>query len=84
METKSEIVIYKAKDGSTAINVQLKEETVWLSLIQMSELFLRDKSVISRHISNVYEEKELMKSSTVAKFATVQTEVERFIDVEVD
>ena len=74
METKSEIIIYKTEDGSTAINVQLQEETVWLNLMQMTDLFQRDKSVISRHITNIYNEKELGKESTVAKFATVQTE----------
>jgi len=80
MESKSEIVIYKAEDGSTAIDVQLQEETVWLSLMQMTQLFQRDKSVISRHIANIYNEKELTKNSTVANFATVQIEGGRTIE----
>ena len=57
----------------------MKDETVWLSLDQMSELFERDKSVISRHISNIFKEEELDKDSTVAKFATVQNEGGRTI-----
>ncbi|MDQ9832965.1 RhuM family protein, partial [Acinetobacter soli] len=62
----------------------MKDETVWLSLEQMAELFQRDKSTISRHIKNVFEDGELVRESTVAKFATVQSEgnrqVERIID----
>ena len=84
MENKSEIIIYKAEDGSTAIDVQLREETVWLNLMQMAHLFQRDKSVISRHITNIFNERELIRSSTVANFATVQMEGERTIERNVD
>ncbi len=76
---KGEIIIYKTNDGNTSIDVKLEEETVWLNLNQMSLLFDRNKSVISRHIRNVYNEKELIYSSTVAKNATVQREGEREI-----
>lgn len=69
-----EIILYQSPDGATAIDVKLKQETVWLSLNQMAELFDRGKSVISRHISKIYAEKELDYDSTVAFFATVQTE----------
>jgi len=55
---KGEIVIYKAK-GGPIIDVRLQQETVWLSLNQLADLFERDKSVISRHLRNVFEEKEL-------------------------
>jgi prophage maintenance system killer protein len=69
MKNKGEIIIYKSgKD--IKLDVKLKEETVWLSLNQMCALFQRDKSVISRHISNVFKEKELKKKSVVANFAT--------------
>lgn len=51
----------------------MKDDTVWLSLEQMSKLFARDKSVISRHIKNIFKENEL-EYSTVAKFATIQNE----------
>lgn len=65
-----EIVIYQGKDGLTKIDVRMKEETVWLSLDQMSELFCRNKSTVSRHIKNIFEEGELVKDAVVAKFAT--------------
>ena len=71
---KSEIKIYETPDGKTSIEVKLEKETVWLNLNQISELFERDKSVISRHINNIYKEAELDKHSTVAKIATVQKE----------
>lgn len=84
MDNYGEIVIYQTDDGLTKINVNMKDETVWLSLEQMAELFQRDKSTISRHIKNVFEDGELVRESTVAKFATVQSEgnrqVERIID----
>ncbi len=76
---KSQIKIYKTPEGKTSIEVKLEKETVWLSLKQMSDLFKRDKSVISRHINNIFKEEELEKHSTVAKYATVQKEGEREI-----
>jgi prophage maintenance system killer protein/prophage antirepressor-like protein len=70
---KGEIVIYKAK-GGPLIDVRLQQETVWLSLNQLADLFERDKSVISRHLRNVFEEKELTKDSVVAKYATTASD----------
>ncbi len=70
----SDVRIYQLEDGKTEINVQLDNETVWLNLNQMVELFERDKSVISRHISNVFKEKELHKDSVVAKNATTASD----------
>jgi prophage maintenance system killer protein len=78
------IEIYQSQNNKTAIEVRLNEDTVWLSLKQMSELFQRDKSVISRHIGNVFKENELTRDSTVAKFATVQTEGERSVERDVE
>ncbi len=69
-----EFLFYQADDGRIRLQVRVRQETVWLSLNQMAELFQRDKSVISRHISNVFEEGELGREATVAKSATVQTE----------
>ncbi|MFN3397616.1 MAG: virulence RhuM family protein [Sulfurimicrobium sp.] len=63
-----EIAIYQRQDGS--IDVRLEHETVWLSLMQMSALFGRDKSVVSRHLRNVFTEGELNREAVVAKFAT--------------
>lgn len=84
MDNYGEILIYQTEDGLTKLNVNMHDETVWLSLDQMSDLFARDKSTISRHIKNIFEEGELSRESTVAKFATVQIEggrqVERAID----
>ena len=66
----SQIEIYQLENGKTEISVQLDKESVWLNLNQMADLFDRDKSVISRHISNVFKENELEKNSVVAKNAT--------------
>jgi hypothetical protein len=66
----SEIILYQAEDGRTRLDVKLVNNTVWLSLNQMAELFQRDNSVISKHIKNVFEEGELKPDSVVAKFAT--------------
>ncbi|MDA3872019.1 MAG: virulence protein RhuM/Fic/DOC family protein [Candidatus Marinimicrobia bacterium] len=78
-KSKGKIVIYKSEDGKTKMEVKLKEESVWLNLIQMKNLFHRDKSVISRHINNIYKRKELKEESTVANFATVQNEGGRIV-----
>lgn len=69
MKTEGEIILYQS-DDSTQLEVRIENETVWLSLNQMSDLFGRDKSVISRHIRNVFVEGELESSSVVAKNAT--------------
>lgn len=69
-----EVVLYQTEDGQTRVDVHLLNETVWLNLNQMAELFQRDKSVISRHLRNLFAEGELEPESTVADFATVQTE----------
>lgn len=66
----SNIEIYQSEDGKTELNVQLDRETVWLNLNQIVKLFERDKSVVSRHISNIFKENELDKRSVVAKNAT--------------
>ncbi|MBV6427652.1 MAG: hypothetical protein KIPDCIKN_02174 [Haliscomenobacter sp.] len=67
---QAEIILYQSEDGSPKIEVRLVDETVWLTLNQMAELFQRDKSVISRHIKNVLAEGELQADSVVANFAT--------------
>ncbi|MDF7824779.1 virulence protein RhuM/Fic/DOC family protein [Pontiellaceae bacterium B12227] len=79
MNKKQELAIYRSKDGGVQLNVQLEKETLWLSLNQLVELFERDKSVISRHLRNIYKEGELAKEATVAKNATVQTEAGRSV-----
>lgn len=70
MHKYGEIIIYQTEDGLTKIDVSMQDETVWLSLEQMSHLFQRDKSTISRHIKNVFEDGELSRDAVVANFAT--------------
>lgn len=77
---KGQILLYQTPDGESRIEVRLQEETVWLSLEQMAELFQRNKSTISRHIKNVFEEGELHPNTTVAFFATVQMEGKRKVE----
>jgi hypothetical protein len=76
--------IYTSSDGSTQIEVKFEGETFWLSLNQISSLFEKDKSVISRHISNIYREGELERSSTVAKNTTVQYEADRQVKRDIE
>ena len=73
----TELVLYRSKDGTIQLDAQLERETIWLSLNQLADLFGRDKSVISRHLRNVYKEGELDRKATVAKNATVQNEAGR-------
>ncbi|MCL5282201.1 MAG: virulence RhuM family protein [Planctomycetes bacterium] len=67
---KGEIVIYQPAEGGGRLEVRLQEETLWLSLSQIADLFGRDKSVISRHLRNVFRDGELDRKSVVAFFAT--------------
>ena len=80
----SAIEIFKSEDGKTQVQVVLENDSVWLSLNQMVTLFQRDKSVISRHISNIFKEEELQENATVANFATVQTEGGRDVVREIE
>lgn len=80
----AEIVIYTANDGQIELNVSFSNETVWLTINQMVQLFGRDKSVISRHLNNTFKSNELEREATVAKFATVQKEGEREVKREVE
>ena len=63
------MLIYLTEDGLTKIDVNMYDETVWLSIDQMAELFQRDKSVIGKHVRNIFKEGELEKNSVWAKFA---------------
>lgn len=68
------MLIYQSADGKIKIDVRFEKETVWLSLDQMAILFGRDKSTISRHIKNIFEEGELQVPSVVANYATTATD----------
>ena len=65
----SSIIMYTTEDGLTKIETTFDEDTVWLSIDQMAELFQRDRSVIGKHIRNIFKEGELDKNSVWAKFA---------------
>ena len=73
-DKNGEIIIYQSEDGVAKIDVRFQDETVWLSIDQMATLFGRDKSVISRHVKNIFEEGELERDSVVANFATTASD----------
>lgn len=73
----------RVADGQAQVEVRFEQETVWLNLQQMADVFGRDKSVISRHLKNMYAEGELSLAATVAKNATVQTEGRRKVQREI-
>ncbi len=80
MNDKGQILLYQTANGTSRIEVRLQNDTVWLTLDQMAELFQRNKSTISRHIKNILETAELQADSTVAFFATVQAEGNRRVE----
>jgi hypothetical protein len=67
--------MFQTKDGTTSLEVNLKEDTVWFNQKQMGNLFDKDIRTISEHIKNIYQEGELLKSPTIRKFRIVQMEV---------
>ena len=77
---KGQFLLYQTPNGDSQIEVKLQNDTVWLSLDQMAELFQRNKSTISRHIKNVLEDGELQEEATIANFATVQNEGTRKVE----
>ncbi len=84
MKNNQHIVIFRTDDGKISVDARFTEETVWLSLDQLATLFERDKSTISRHIKNVFEDGELLEEATVAKFATVQNEGDRSVERQIE
>jgi hypothetical protein len=81
---KNEIIFYQPGDLAEHIEVKIEDDTVWLTLNQIAQLFNRDKSVISRHLKNIYKEGELIQEATVAKNATVQIESGRTVKREIE
>ena len=79
-ENNNNIVIYQTDDGTTKIDVQLEDETVWLSQQQMADLYDTTKQNISLHIKNIFDEEELDINSTVKEFLTVQKEGNRKVE----
>jgi len=83
-ELTNQFLIYQASNGDVKLDVRLQDETIWLTINQMAELFGVDKSGISRHLKNIFECDELLRDATVANFATVQTEGNRRINRELE
>jgi len=83
-QDNKQIEIFKTPDGQINLQVQLKDDTVWLSTEQMANLFGRERSVLTKHINNVFKEGELDVNSTCAKFAQVQIEGRREVTREID
>ncbi len=79
MKPKSELILYQTEDNRTRIQVRLENETVWLSLSQMAELFQTTKQNVSLHIQNIYAEGELRREATVKEYLTVQKEGRRAV-----
>lgn len=79
LNLNNEIVIYQSEDGRTQLDVKLEGETVWLTQAQMSELFQIDRTVINRHIRNIYKSGELEEKATCAKKAQVRVEGSRAV-----
>lgn len=76
---QGDIVIYQSQDGTAKIDVRFSDENVWLSLDQLAELFGRNKSTVSRHLKNIFDEEELVKDSVVAKIATTAADGKTYL-----
>ena len=74
---QSEMIIYTTEDGLAKIETTFDCDTVWLSIDQMAELFQRDRSVVGKHVRNIFKEGELQKEAVWAKFAHTATDKER-------
>ena len=79
-----EVLLYEAPDGGVRVEVKLDRDTVWLTQQQMADLFGRERSVVTKHIRNTFQEGELDPAATCAKFAQVRTEGARTVSREVD
>ena len=79
----SNILMYTTEDGLTKIEATFENDTVWLSIDQMAELFQRDRSVIGKHVRNIFKKGELNKESVWAKFAYTAVDGNRIKDVSI-
>jgi len=73
-------ILFQSEDGQVHVECLFESNTLWLTLTQIASLFSRDKSVISKHLKNIYAEGELVQNATVANYATVQTEGSRDVE----
>jgi hypothetical protein len=83
-DKNNQIIIYNTKDGETRVEVQMKDETVWLSQKQMAELFDKDVRTINEHIKNIFSELELVENSVIRNFRIVQKEGSRAISRDIE
>ena len=74
---ESNIILYETEDGKVNIDVVLKDETIWLTQKSMAKLFAVNVPAISKHLNNIYKEKELQENSTISILETVQKEENR-------
>ena len=81
---ENELIIFQSENGALELRINGEKDTVWANLEQIATLFERDKSVISRHINNIFKEEELDRNSTVAKIATVQKEGKRNVERQIE
>jgi hypothetical protein len=75
-----EFILFQSRDGQTKVECRFEQDNLWLSLNQLGTLFGRDKSVISKHLKNIYDDGELVQEATIAKYATVQIEGSREVN----
>lgn len=80
MPEQGQFILYQSDDGTTKVECLFQSDTIWLTLNQMAALFGRDKSVISKHLKNIYEDGEIVQNATVANYATVQIEGSRQVE----
>lgn len=81
---KGQVLLYQTEENDLRLECRFVGETLWLSLNQMAELFGRDKSVISKHLKAIFDEGELQREATVAKYATVQSEGAREVERQIE
>ena len=82
--TKGDLIIYEDENDKIEIEAFLYDETIWLPLNKIAELFEKDKSTISEHIKNIFDEQELSKDLTVGNFPTVKMEGNRKVNRNID
>lgn len=80
MKEEKQIVVYNSEDGKVSFDVNLDKETVWLTMMQMTELFNTTKQNVSLHINNIYKEEELLRKATVKEYLIVQIEGKRKVE----
>ena len=84
MNNQNPIEIYQAQDGTTQVEVRFENDTVWLSQVQMAMLFGKDIRTINEHITNIFDDEELEKESTIRKFRIVRQEGKRQVNREIE